>query len=168
MIYKKENKNLKGKNMKKSLKIISAIIIMIALTLINMPRVSARQVEGTDSSGSSSSSSSSSSTSSGSLSWSSIIQKGKNFISSGNSEQKINQSQVENDLLPLARILMGIAILVLLIVGAILGVKYMISGADEKANIKEKLIWYVVALVLIFGAVGIYNIVAKIMNNVMS
>ncbi len=150
--------------MKKSLKIISAIIIMIALTLINMPRVSARQVEGTDSSGSSSSSSSS--TSSGSLSWSSIIQKGKNFISSGNSEQKINQSQVENDLLPLARILMGIAILVLLIVGAILGVKYMIAGADEKAGIKEKLVWYVISAVLIFGAVAIFNIAVTVLNNV--
>lgn len=150
--------------MKKSLKIISAIIIMIALTLINMPRVSARQVEGTDSSGSSSSSSSD--TSSGSLSWSSIIQKGKNFISSGNSEQKINQSQVENDLLPLARILMGIAILVLLIVGAILGVKYMIAGADEKAGIKEKLVWYVISAVLIFGAVAIFNIAVTVLNNV--
>lgn len=150
--------------MKKSLKIISAIIIMIALTLINMPRVSARQVEGTDSSGSSSSSSSD--TSSGSLSWSSIIQKGKNFISSGNNEQKINQSQVENDLLPLARILMGIAILVLLIVGAILGVKYMIAGADEKAGIKEKLVWYVISAVLIFGAVAIFNIAVTVLNNV--
>ena len=61
---------------------------------------------------------------------------------------------------------MGIAVLVLLSVGAILGVKYMISGADERANIKEKLIWYIVSAVLIFGAVAIFNIVINILNKV--
>ena len=61
---------------------------------------------------------------------------------------------------------MGIAVLVLLSVGAILGVKYMISGADERAKIKEKLIWYIVSAVLIFGAVAIFNIVINILNRV--
>ena len=80
--------------------------------------------------------------------------------------ETISQQKVEQDLKPLAQILMGIAVLVLLAVGAILGVKYMISGADERAKIKEKLIWYIVSAVLIFGAVAIFNIVINILNRV--
>lgn len=98
--------------------------------------------------------------------FTSIVQKAKDFINRGSEKQTISQNEVENELMPLARVLMGIAILVLLVVGAILGVKYMISGANERAGIKEKLIWYVVAAVLIFGAVAIFNIVVRILNNV--
>lgn len=97
-----------------------------------------------------------------------ILNQGKNFISQGSGQEKLNTNTLEEKIIPIGNIVEAVAILIALIVGIILGVKYMISGADEKANIKEKLIWYVVALVLIFGAVGIYNIVAKIMNNVMS
>lgn len=125
---------------------------------------------GTTTSSSSSSSSSSDETSptttSSDLSWSSIVKKAKDFINKGNAEKKIDQTQVENDVMPLAKILMGFAILTLLITGAILGVKYMIAGADEKADIKQRLVWYVVAAVLIFGAVAIYNISVSILNNV--
>ena len=59
-----------------------------------------------------------------------------------------------------------VATVVVVGVGMVLGVKYMISGADEKANLKEKLIWYVISIVLIFGAVGIYNIISGILNEV--
>ena len=66
---------------------------------------------------------------------------------------------------PIAQILMGYGVLTLLCVGAILGLTYMFSGTDEKSKIKEKLIWYVVAAVIIFGAVSIFNIVISILNN---
>ena len=69
----------------------------------------------------------------GDLSWSSINSKAQNFIDNGQDESTISQQKVENDLKPLAQILMGIAVLVLLSVGAILGVKYMIAGANERA-----------------------------------
>ena len=99
-------------------------------------------------------------------SYSSINEKAKEFINRGSEKETISQQKVEQDLKPLAQILMGIAVLVLLSVGAILGVKYMISGADDRAKIKEKLIWYIVSAVLIFGAVAIFNIVINILNKV--
>lgn len=152
--------------MKKTCKITLIMLLINFILLMNNIKIFAVDVQGTDgSSVSSSSSTDGSSSSSSSLGFSSIIQSGKNFISKGRSTKTIDQKTVEKDLMPLAQIVMGFAILVLLVVGAILGVKYMISGADEKAKIKEKLIWYVVSAVLIFGAVSIFNIVVSILNN---
>lgn len=146
-------------------RILSKITIVLTIAMIismYMTNSFGVQTQGTDGSGSGSSSSSSS----GLSSFNSINEKAKGFIKNGSEQEKISQSKIEQDMLPLARILMGIAVLVLLSVGAILGVKYMISGADEKANIKEKLIWYVISAVLIFGAVAIFNIVINVLNKI--
>ena len=49
-----------------------------------------------------------------------------------------------------------------------MGLKYMIGGTDQKANMKEKLIWYIISISLVYGAVGIFTIVVNIMNNILS
>ena len=147
--------------MKYILKIITMLFITAITINLYMTYSFGEEAESSDVSGGSSSSSSSQIES-----YSSINEKAKNFINRGSESETISQQKVEQDLLPLARILMGIAVLVLLSVGAILGVKYMISGADERAKIKEKLIWYIVSAVLIFGAVAIFNIVINILNKV--
>ena len=147
--------------MKYILKIITMLFITAITINLYIPYSFGEEAESSDVSGGSLSSSSSQIES-----YSSINEKAKNFINRGSESETISQQKVEQDLLPLARILMGIAVLVLLSVGAILGVKYMISGADERAKIKEKLIWYIVSAVLIFGAVAIFNIVINILNKV--
>ena len=151
--------------MKYILKIITMLFITAMTINLYMPYSFGVQTQGMDGGGGSGSSSSSES-SSQMDSYSSINEKAKEFINRGSEKETISQQKVEQDLLPLARILMGIAVLVLLVVGAILGVKYMISGADERAKIKEKLIWYIVSAVLIFGAVAIFNIVINILNKI--
>ncbi|MBR2705594.1 MAG: hypothetical protein IKG14_00825 [Clostridia bacterium] len=98
------------------------------------------------------------------LSWSKIQGEAQGFIERGGNGE-IDISKAQADLLPIGNILMGIGIAVLLVVGPIMGVKYMLSGADEKANMKQKLIWFVIAAVLIFGAGGIYNIVVSLINS---
>ena len=57
---------------------------------------------------------------------------------------------------------MGIGLVVLVCVGSVLGIKYMTSGVDEKANVKQKLIWYCVATALIVSATQIFNIVVEV------
>lgn len=150
--------------MKKILRTTTILLLVNIFITLYMPYSFGLQAQGMDGGGGSGSSSSSES-SSQMDSFSSINEKAKGFIKKGSEKETISQSKVEQDMLPLARILMGIAVLVLLSVGAILGVKYMISGANERANIKERLIWYVVSAVLIFGAVAIFNIVINILNN---
>ena len=151
--------------MKNILKTITILLIINIIINLYMPLSFGLQAEGGDGGGGSGSSSSSES-SSQMDSYSSINEKAKEFINRGSEKETISQQKVEQDLKPLAQILMGIAVLVLLSVGAILGVKYMISGADDRAKIKEKLIWYIVSAVLIFGAVAIFNIVINILNKV--
>ena len=151
--------------MKKILRTTTILLLVNIFITLYMPYSFGLQAQGGDGGGGSGSSSSSES-SSQMDSYSSINEKAKEFINRGSKKETISQQKVEQDLKPLAQILMGIAVLVLLSVGAILGVKYMISGADERAKIKEKLIWYIVSAVLIFGAVAIFNIVINILNKV--
>ena len=86
--------------------------------------------------------------------------QGKNFISKGNST--ISFQSVWTDLKPIAQIVMGIGLVVLVCVGSVLGVKYMTAGADDKAKVKQKLIWFCVAAALVVGATGIFNIVVEV------
>ena len=89
-----------------------------------------------------------------------IWQQGKTFVSSGN--PTISFGRVWDDIKPLARIVMGIGLVVLVCVGSVLGVKYMSAGADDKAKVKQKLVWFCVAAALVVGATGIFNIVVEV------
>ena len=92
-----------------------------------------------------------------------IYNQGKNFINGGSST--IDFGTVWSDLKPIAQIVMGIGLVVLMCVGSILGVKYMMAGADDKAKVKQKLIWFCVAAALIVGTTGIFNIVVEVASN---
>jgi hypothetical protein len=86
--------------------------------------------------------------------------QGQNFINSGNAT--IDFQTVWTDLKPIAQIIMGIGLVVLVCVGSVLGVKYMIAGADDKAKVKQKLIWFCVAAALVVGATAVFNIVVEV------
>lgn len=102
-------------------------------------------------------------TSSATLDPDTIISQGQSFV---NATPAITTSEAVSKLLPIGKILVIIATAVLIVVGLILGVKYMIAGANEKANLKEKLIWYIISIVVIYGAVGIASAVAGIMSSI--
>jgi len=51
-------------------------------------------------------------------------------------------------------------------VGMYLGFKYITSGADEKAKIKERLIFYVIAIVLLVAAVGVTKVIVSIGDSI--
>ena len=103
---------------------------------------------------------------SGSLTYGDIKGEASGFISKGEANQKIKFEDAVKDLLPIGQVLVGVATIAFLVTGSIMGVKYMMSGANEKAQLKQKLIWFVVAMVLVYGAVGIYNLVVTIMSEV--
>ena len=48
--------------------------------------------------------------------------------------------------------------IIAVVVGIVLGIKYMIAGADEKAEVKETLLPYIIGCVVTFGAFGIWRI----------
>lgn len=100
------------------------------------------------------------------LSSGTILSEGKDFINKRSSQTPIKWDEIKKNILPIAHILVAIATVVFMIVGMIMGIKYMISGADERAGIKQKLIWLIIAMVLVYGATGIYNLVVDIMQNI--
>jgi len=62
--------------------------------------------------------------------------------------------------------LLIIGVIVVVVVGVILGIKYMTSSVEEQAKIKETLIPYVIGSITIFGAFGIWKLVTGILENV--
>ena len=75
---------------------------------------------------------------------------------------KINEGQLIETSNFMYKLLLAIGILVMFIVGTIIGIKFMISSAEDKAKVKEALVPYIVGCVVIFGAFSIWSIAVNI------
>ena len=89
----------------------------------------------------------------------------ENFISGANTENTISQSSLKNTIDLIYNILLALGIIVAVVAGAILGVQFMVASADGKAELKERLVPYVVGCVVIFGAFGIWKIFVTMGKN---
>ena len=88
----------------------------------------------------------------------------ENFISGANTENTISQSSLKNTIDLIYNILLAVGIIVAVVAGAILGVQFMVASADGKAELKERLVPYVVGCVVIFGAFGIWKLAVNIVS----
>lgn len=90
----------------------------------------------------------------------SIIGEGKNWISQGKTEQ--NRFDIDrtkfNDLVG---ILWEFGLFAVLVVGVVVGIKFMISSAEEKASIKTSMMPYLIGSGIILGALTIWKIVVE-------
>lgn len=87
------------------------------------------------------------------------------FISSANGTV-INDDSLQSFSKTYYNIFLTIGIIVATLVGAVLGIKFMIGGAEEKANVKEKLVAYVVGCIIVFGSFAIWKLVVTILGSV--
>lgn len=62
-------------------------------------------------------------------------------------------------------ILLGIGVAIAVIIGSILGIKFMIGSTEDKAQIKESLIPFIIGCIVVFGAFAIWKVVITIGNN---
>lgn len=99
------------------------------------------------------------------LAVSDIIGKADSWLQSGQRDQPISENETVKILLPIGRVLFAIAVIVLLVVGTIMGIKYIISTPDQQAKLKQQLIGLVVSAVVIFGAYGIWYTIYKFMKD---
>lgn len=90
-----------------------------------------------------------------------FIEAGKGGGTTGIKKQDIANA---SDLIYNTLLIIGIVVVV--IVGAVLGIKYMTSAVEEQAKIKETLVPFVVGTVIIFGAFGIWKLVTGILENI--
>jgi len=70
----------------------------------------------------------------------------------------INPGNVATSLKPIGQILFWAGVIVLVVAYPVMGIKYMISEPDKKADLKTKLIGLVIASVVILGAYGIWKV----------
>ena len=61
-------------------------------------------------------------------------------------------------------ILLTIGVIVVVIIAAFLGIKFITSSVEEQAKVKESLIPFFVGCVVIFGAFGIWKLVTGLLE----
>lgn len=148
---------------KKIVILLILIILLVVTSLIPMPAFAAADLS-EDGSGQLRPSNDQGS----SLSLDNILQGADNFIVQGQGQQDetINQDQLHSTVNFLYQLFAGVGLVVATVVGIIIGIKLMMAASsDEKAHYKHQLIAYVIGVVVIVGAIGIWQLVVAIMNN---
>lgn len=88
-----------------------------------------------------------------------------NFLSKGKNKN-ISTSDMSKVFLPMARLMLGIGVFVLVGVTIVMGIKYVFASPEEAAKLKQQLVGLVVSAVVIFGAVGIWTLAYTVFNSV--
>lgn len=108
---------------------------------------------------------------------SSIIEQGQDFIETGKSsgEAGNGNADFEGDLEDLSgylyNILLGAGVIIAVIIATILGVQFIIGGAEGQAKVKERLIPFIAGCVVVFGGFGFWKLgieLGKRIDNVQS
>ena len=91
-----------------------------------------------------------------------VIKSGDEFINGGNiliNKQELNEKQsfIYNSLF-------SVGVVLSVVIGGFLGIKFMLASAEDKAEIKQMLITYVVGCIVIYGAFGIWKLIITILD----
>ena len=86
--------------------------------------------------------------------------------SSDSSTEKLNLQNFQTQFGDIYNIILQIGVGLAVIVGVILGIKFILSSVEGKPEVKKMLITYVVSCAVIFGSFGIWKIVVTILQTV--
>lgn len=64
----------------------------------------------------------------------------------------------------LYNVLLGLGMIIAVIVGMVLGIKYMMATSEEKSEIKQTLPAYIVSCIVVFGAFSIWRLVVNMIQ----
>ena len=97
--------------------------------------------------------------------WGDVINKGDEFLQEGSSaESPIDSAKLQEETWKLYNMLLTAGVVVAVLAGAILGIKFITGSLEEQAKIKEVLIPYVVGCIVVFGAFGIWKLVMETLS----
>lgn len=94
-----------------------------------------------------------------------IIDDADAFIDKG-SDSTIDTDVLQDTTNFLYNLLLGIGMIVAVLVGIGLGIHYMVSSVDQKAEVKKTLFWYVIACAVLFAAFTIWRIVMLVFSKI--
>ena len=103
--------------------------------------------------------------------WSQIIQDGKDFIQTGENSgegQLKDSSKLEDLSSYLYNILLAAGVIVAVVVATILGIQFMVGGAEGQAKVKEMLVPFIVGCIIVFGGFGLWKIAITVGNSLES
>lgn len=100
--------------------------------------------------------------------WGDIFKSGDEFLNEGkqSGDDVVDEDKVKEEFNKIYNILFAIGVALSVIVGAILGIKFMVGSVEEQAKIKETLIPYVIGCVIIFGAFGIWKLLVTLLSSI--
>lgn len=98
------------------------------------------------------------------FSISEVESQATSFIKSGSGDDVIDSGALAKIINPLSGALLGAGTFVILGVGLYLGIKYVMSGPDEKANVKKQSYGVLVSAIVVYGAYGIWKLVYEIVS----
>ena len=98
------------------------------------------------------------------LSLQTILNKADSFKNHGNNQVKITIDKAEKELLPLGTILVVAGNITVVIVAAVMGIKWITASPEQQSKLKQQMIGFVVSIVVIYGAVGIWMFARNVMD----
>lgn len=138
------------RNFRKVTKILGIILVIVIMSFMFMPEVNAENKEAKE------------------IGINDIVDAGKNWIKEGenSTDSQMEVEKFAENFIGVGQILVAIGIVTLLIVSLITAIKWITATPDKQAKLKQQLIGLVISAVVIFGAIGIWNLVRGILQNV--
>lgn len=94
------------------------------------------------------------------------ISDGDTFLNTANTQRNlIDSTKLQNLSDSVYNMILLIGMIGAVIVGSILGIKFMISSVDEKAEVKKHLVIYVIGCCVLFGAFTIWKIIVSVLGS---
>ncbi len=93
-----------------------------------------------------------------------IVSDANDFVKPQDLSNTVNQNAFDEGISKIYNILFAIGMIITVIWGVVLGIKFLYASADGQAKIKEQLFPYIIGVFVIFGAFGIWKIVLEVMK----
>ena len=94
-----------------------------------------------------------------------IIAQGDAFIREGEKQYSVNNDDLADIVIPIARILVAVGLVVVVVATAIMGIKYMTASPENRGKLKTQFVGLVIATIVIFGAQFIWRTLYEFFSN---
>jgi len=97
----------------------------------------------------------------------STLQGADDFLKLGknNQQQGVNNTKLKDASDRMYNMLFGVGMLISLMATGVLGIKFMLASAEDKATLKEALVPFLVGTFIIFSSYGIWKVAVKLGSN---
>lgn len=161
----KGKKNMRSKRLSRIVKVIILIVIAMSVQVVNS-RVLASTIKVAGAAADKVNELQNQKKDTGSVD--DILNAGSNWINGAEKTDGTSVDDFVDNFIGVGQVLVTIGIVTVLIVALIMAFKWITATPDKQAKLKEQLIGLVVAVVVIFGAVGIWRLVRGIIGNIES